>query len=193
MDVDFSWESAVAEGKYLVAESKQISATADRNSWRLAELADAVSAQYGENKLGQFASEIGLAACTVKRRRSTYRNWNEILKGDPGLLLSYSVARELEKHPQRKRLIKENPAMTKRDATALMKAYRNKSEGEMQRWWRELTKRAGKALADETVLRTDQQNLLKVVQPAMLSTLREAGLAWIRLADGLEELFKDDA
>jgi hypothetical protein len=190
-----SWDDAVAEGKRLVDAGKQMTAKADQNDWRLAELADAVGTIYGENKLGQFATEIGIAHCTVKRRRTTYRNWKEILKGDPGLpfSLSYSVARELEKHPDRGRLIKKNPKMTKRDATALMKAYRSKPESETQRWWKDVIVRAGKAMADETVLQGDRQILLKVVEPALLPTLREAGQAWIRLADGLEKLFKEPA
>jgi hypothetical protein len=187
---EITWEDAVAEGKRLVAEGKQMIATADRNDWRLAELADQVGTQYGENSLAKFATEIGLANCTIKRRRTTYRNWKEILKSDPGLLLSYSVARELEKHPERERLIKDNPKMTKREAGALMRAYRSKPESETQRWWRDLILRVGKATADESVLNGDQQILLKVVQPQLLSTLREAGQAWINLADSLEKLFK---
>jgi hypothetical protein len=83
-----SWEDAVAEGKRLVAEGKrlvakaeQMVATADLYDWRLIELADQVVANHGENTLARFAREIGLAHCAIKRRRSTYRNWKEILKG----------------------------------------------------------------------------------------------------------------
>ena len=53
-------------------------ATADRNDWALAALADKVDTQYGENKLAKFATEIGIARCTIKRRRTTYRNWKDI-------------------------------------------------------------------------------------------------------------------
>ena len=72
-----------------------------------------------------------------------------------------------------------------------MKAYRSKPESETQRWWRHLLKRANKATADESVIADkDRQILLDVVQPNMLNTLLEAGQAWIRLADFLEKLFK---
>ena len=120
-----SWAAAVAEGKRLVAERKrlvaegeQMIATADRNL-PLTALADQVEADYGENTLARFAREIGQTPCVMKRRRTTYRNWKDIIKGDPGLLssLSYSVARALETHPDRERLVKENPGMPKRDAT----------------------------------------------------------------------------
>jgi hypothetical protein len=188
-----TWEDAVAEGKRLVAEANQMIATANQNEWRLAELADQVSTQYGENSLAKFAAEIGKAHCTVKRRRTTYRNWKDIIKSDPGLLLSYSVARELEKHPERERLIKQNPKMTKREAAALMKAYRSKPESETQRWWQNLILRVGKATADVNFLSLDRQILLHVVEPLLLNELREAGQAWIHLADSLEALFNEPA
>jgi hypothetical protein len=187
---EISWEDAVAEGKRLVAEGKRLVVMADKNDWRLTALAHQVVKKYGENKLSKFASEIGISHCAVKRRRTTYRNWEEILKGDPGLLfsLSYSVARALETHPDRERLIKANPQMTKREAVRLMKAYRD-PESEMretQRLWKNLLLRAGKAITDENFLNLDRQILLGVVEPTMLSTLRDAGEALIRLADGLE-------
>jgi hypothetical protein len=90
---EFNWDDAVAEGRRLVAEGKRLVAeanqmitTADRNDWRLAELFDQVVTQYKENSLAKFAAEIGIAHCTAKRRRTTYRNWKEIIKRDPGSL-----------------------------------------------------------------------------------------------------------
>jgi hypothetical protein len=94
-----TWEDMVAEGKRLITE-------ADKNNWRLAELSDRVGTIYGEGSLAKFATEIGLAPCTVKRRRSTYRAWKDFLKGDARPRLSYSVARALETHPERERLVK---------------------------------------------------------------------------------------
>jgi hypothetical protein len=195
-----SWEGLVTAGKRLVAERNQMTATADKMiaktdqyDWQLAVLADQVVKVYGESTLSKFASEIGLAHCTIKRRRTVYRAWKEPLIGDPGLLssLSYSVARALVTHPERARLVKENPGMSKRDATALMKAFRAKPESEMERWWKDVDLRMGKAAKDETRLDEDPQNLLAVVKQPMLSSLREAGQAWIRLADGLDKLFAE--
>jgi hypothetical protein len=144
---EITWEDAVAEGKRLVAEANQMIATADRNDWRLAELIDRVVTKYNENSLAKFAHDIGMAACTAKRRRTTYRNWKEILKGDPGLRLSlsYAVARELEKHPDRARLIKKYPEMTKRKAADLMKEYRETPESKIQQEWKNLILRTAKA------------------------------------------------
>jgi hypothetical protein len=80
--------------------------------------------------------------------------------------------------------------MTKRQAAALIKAYRSKPESEMQRWWQNLILRAAKAQVDVDYLKRDRKVLLDVVEPTMLSTLREAGQAWIHLADSLEKLFQ---
>jgi hypothetical protein len=199
-----SWEDAVAEGKRVVTEKKRLvteadtmTAKADQYGWRLGELADAVGTQYGEKSLAKFATAIGVAPCTVKRHRTTYRHWKKFLsKSAPGRFL-YSVARELESHPDKERLITDKPNMTKREAAALMKAYRNKPETEMKRWWKDLIVRVFKAQADGDILKvdgknflnTDRQNLLRVVNPLLLSDLRDAGQVWIRLADALEKLF----
>ena len=95
---EISWDDAVAEGKRLVAEGKRLAAeaeqmiaTADQNDWQLAELADQVVTIYSENKLAKFASEIGRSHCAIKRRRTTFRNWKDTLKGDPGLLSLFVI------------------------------------------------------------------------------------------------------
>jgi hypothetical protein len=157
------WDEAVAEARQLIA-------TADKNDWRLAQLAHEVDTAYGKNRLAEFATAIGLAHCTVERRRSTYRNWEPILKADPGLVsdLKYSVARALEKHPKREELIKANRTMSKRQATQLMEAYldNNKTESAEERWWTGLLMRASKATMDEDFIKVPgkRQLLLKVVQ-----------------------------
>ncbi len=108
--------------------------------------------------------------------------------------MSYSVARTLEKHPDREALVKANPGMTKREAADLMKMYLNPDDSEMKRWWQGLITRMNKAEKDEDYLGKDRQDLIDVIKsPVMLNRLREAGLAWIRLADCLEKLFAEPA
>ena len=61
-----------------VAEAKQITQNMETAEWgrmRLGELASQVETQYGENKLKQFAKDIGMALCTLERSRSVYRAW----------------------------------------------------------------------------------------------------------------------
>jgi hypothetical protein len=45
---------------------------------RLGALADAVAKEYGTDKLGQFAADIGINRNTLERYRSVYRDWKEI-------------------------------------------------------------------------------------------------------------------
>jgi hypothetical protein len=80
--------------------------------------------------------------------------------------------------------------MTERQATALMKAYRNgnKPENDIQRRWRDVIVRAGKAQADLNFLKLDRQTLLDLVEPQILSTILKAGQAMIQLYDGLKKI-----
>ena len=125
--------------------------------------------------MAKFASEIGISRCAIERRRSTFRNWRDTLKGDPGLLnLSYSVARALEKHPDRERLIKENPRMTKGQATTLVEARRSRdTPSETKRRGMICCGGRGRPWRTETFFKVDREILLKVVKQKSLNYLRE--------------------
>lgn len=147
--------------------------------------------------MAKFATRIGLTPCTVKRYRTVFRAWKEILqKSAPGLLLKYSVARALAGLPDRESLIKEMPAMTTREAIRLRDAHNNhKNETEeMDRWFRDVVKRANKDQRDEKYLDVDPDILRKVIQPSsLLNTLLKGGEARIRLVAGLKKICDDPA
>jgi hypothetical protein len=104
-----------------VGEAKLILKQASLGSFRLGELADRIEPVYGEGTLARFAREIGIAACTLDRHRSVFRAWKNQA---PGPELSYAVLRELAAHPKRAEIIRDNPAITKREAAQLMGASR---------------------------------------------------------------------
>jgi Subunit ChlI of Mg-chelatase len=81
------------EGKKIVA---QLNASRDR-LMRLGELAAGVEKQYNEEKLKQFAKDIGIPFCTLARCRSVYRAWQGKEAPAPK---SYAVAQELQAHPE---------------------------------------------------------------------------------------------
>jgi hypothetical protein len=144
---EISFEDAVAEGIRLVDEMNE---TDDRVQWRLGQLADEIEPEdgqprYGNHTVAKFATRIGLAPCTVKRYRTVFRAWKEFRqKSAPGLLLKYSVARELAGLPDRESLIEKNPTMTKSQAAALRKELsksKNETE-EIRRWFLAMVKRA---------------------------------------------------
>src|SRR4051794_10928722 len=109
------YETAIAEGKEIVSK---IESSRDR-LMRLGELADEVGRGYGEGRLKRFASEIGIAACTLARCRSVFRAWPKQAPAPK----SYAVAQELQSHPNRLEIIGRNPDMTKREARQIRRRY----------------------------------------------------------------------
>jgi hypothetical protein len=88
-----------------------------------------VETKYGDRTLKTFATAIGTVICTLERHRTVYRAWKDGLKDipAPGPKLGYAVARELAKHPDRLAIIKNNPNITKREATAIMRKHHGTS------------------------------------------------------------------
>ena len=103
-----------------VAEAKEIIKRQATDQLRLGELADRVEVKYGRGDLKKFADEIGVADCTVKRWRDTYRAWPI---GAPGRDLPYAVLRELITLPDRCEIASKNPDLTKSQAADIRRAY----------------------------------------------------------------------
>jgi hypothetical protein len=185
-----------------VSEGKEILARAEGDQMRLAELADGIEPRYGDQTLERFAREIGVAACTLKRRRSVYRAWKDIGAPAPQC---YAVAQELATHPDRANIIRTNPDITKRQARQIMRerqraevvaAPRDWRRNEWRRWFQAVVQLATKAIrdgavADQPVAPEVRQILREVIEPHLLQTLRDGGEALIRLADFLEALIAE--
>jgi hypothetical protein len=119
-----AWDDAVDEAKEILARIE----AAEQSNMRLGELAAKVETKYKDHTLAKFAKAIGRSACTVARWRDVYRAWNPA----PGRELpsaSYAVLRELATHPKREELVRENPKMTKMQASKEMRDYRSKDKG----------------------------------------------------------------
>jgi hypothetical protein len=112
-----------------VKEARQILAKGEEDQWRLAELAGQVETSYGEKKLQQFAKAIGIAPCTVARMRSVWRAWQNDKNEGPAPK-SFAVAQALQGHPERQKLISENPGMTRAKARRLMADYNRSRKGD---------------------------------------------------------------
>lgn len=188
-----------------VTEAKQIIAAIESSEMRLGELADRLEPKYGEQTLTRFAKEIGIAVCTLERRRSVYRAYKEIPAPAPK---SFAVAQELAAHPDRAEIITNNPNLKKSEARKLMKAWRQKDQQEKtsddwqledtRRWFKDLVTRANDAIADGELSETHhldpakRQILREVVEPTLVPILREGGAAWIKLADFLKRCLMDE-
>src|SRR5205823_3838698 len=89
-DIQIDYDAAVTEGKKITQDT-------ERGWMRLGELADRIEPRYDNQTLKRFAADIGIAACTLERRRSVYRAWAEAPKSAPAPI-SYTVAQELQTH-----------------------------------------------------------------------------------------------
>lgn len=184
-----------------VTEAKQIIAQMDSSRWRmrLGELADKVEKAYGEARLKRFAAEIGIAACTLARCRSVFRAWQAKEAPAPK---SYSVAQELQTHPNRFELVRKNPGMTKREARQHMRRLRKEGaqasfavhqREELKRWFRAVVRHATEAVRDSQLVDGDvspalRQSLRENIEPTLLPALRDGRDALIRLVEFLERL-----
>jgi hypothetical protein len=196
------FDNAVSEGKEIIAQIE----VAERGQLRLGELADKLEPKYKDRTLAKFAAEIGIQKCTLERYRTTYRAWAGKLAPGPNLV-SYSVLRELAKHPEREQIVRANPNISKREAHKLMRKqeYTAKVKHEQEqeddgvkqdrKWFRDLATIANEAMRAAGVVHdcTPEQlkNLLRVIDPSLLMHVRAGGNALRKLADRLEQLLEE--
>jgi hypothetical protein len=117
---DINYDDAVRKGKAIVA-------SLSGKQWELGDLTAQVEKAYGENRLEQFAVDINFpgAACTLSR----YRSVCVAFPKTGGRPLFFGSAQKLQTHPDRHQIVRDNPEITKREAIALMHAWRAKQEG----------------------------------------------------------------
>src|SRR5262245_57597988 len=136
-----NFDEAVREGKQIIAEIAAARAAVDVREGRLlrlGELADQIKTDHGPSKLGQFAKALGIAKCTVDRHINVYSAWAENPAPGP---ISYAVARELQKHPDRFNIIQQHPNLTKSKAHSMMVEHRRDEAERDPNWRRDQTKK----------------------------------------------------
>jgi hypothetical protein len=104
------YDDAVEQGKHLLNLMRDY-------QHELGQLAYKLEPKYGDQTLQHFASEIGLDYETLKTYRTTYKAW----KDEPDRPASFSVARALNRHPQKYQMFLENEDMSVQDAKAKMR------------------------------------------------------------------------
>ena len=201
---DTLFDDAVSEGKKIVAQIE----AAEKGQLRLGELADKLETHYNDRTVAKFAAEVGLAKCTVDRYRTVYRAWKDKIgpKGPNLDLPSYAVLRELATHPDRAKIIQDDPAITKREAANLMRKQNGKSKEAKateqeddwlkhnRKWLKELRTLADDAIRIATAVDvatcTPEQleRLADAIEPKSLMYLHGAGRMLFNLANQLAEL-----
>jgi hypothetical protein len=210
---DTEYKAAVEEGKQVAEDFLAAEEQAENFKMRLGELADGVAKKYGDKRLDRYAKDIGMVACTLGRCRSVYRAWHGVdaaayeaqtgKKATPPI--SFSVAQDLQRHPDRFDIIKNDPDISSRAARRKVRQYKkeqNTASGFLlentKKWFAAVCKRAGEQIRDADITDKDlspqlQETYIAAVKPsiALLETLRDAGNANLRLADFLERLIKE--
>jgi hypothetical protein len=115
--VEGSYDSLVEAGQIVL----------NQTAWILGDLADKVESSYGEAKLEQYASDIGVPFSTLKRYRTVARAFPEKERRLP---ITFGVAQALASQPDRFELAAQEP--TVREARALVNA-RKREESDPHR------------------------------------------------------------
>lgn len=111
---------AVNENEYaaLVKQGRAALKKQDDVNWELGELAIKVDKKYNEDKLGQYAKDIGVEKRHLMICRTTFQKWPE-KNGRP----FFWIAHVLNPHPQRAQIVAKNPSITFKEARDRMKAF----------------------------------------------------------------------
>jgi hypothetical protein len=180
------YEEAVAEGKDIIT---RMDGEQRRHQMRLGELAARVETKYADRTVAKLAKEIGVSDCTLKRYLSVYRAWDGKGIEAPGPV-SYAVLRELQDHPDREVIVKNNPKITKREAQELKRQYEGKQKKgksgdwkreEAARWLRRVCVLANDVTRTNAEVKVTRRALWEIAEPKLLTDLRESAAA---LAEG---------
>jgi hypothetical protein len=117
---EIAYDEAVRRGKEIIA-------TVSGKQWELGDLATQVTKKWGENRLEQFAKDINFsgAPCTLGRYRSVCLAFPKT----GGRPLFFGSAQKLQKHPDRIKIVTENPDLSKAEAIELMRKWRAEQNG----------------------------------------------------------------
>jgi hypothetical protein len=90
------------------------------SQFQLGRIAHQLESKYGDKTLERFAGDIGIDDGTLKSYRTTYKAWKDL----PVRPKSYSVARVLNRHPDRAEIIQDNPDITVKEAEEKVREWK---------------------------------------------------------------------
>jgi|HubBroStandDraft_3_1064219.scaffolds.fasta_scaffold00133_14 hypothetical protein len=118
------YEGLVEQGKQVVNKQENI-------NWELGELALNVVSEYGEGTLYQFAEDIGVNYSTLQACVATVKAWPQKLMR----ISFWRTHQALNAHPDRYKIMADNPGISSRQALALMREYRASLAPEPSKTW----------------------------------------------------------
>jgi hypothetical protein len=94
---------------------------AAKSLWILGDLAAQIEGEYGKDRLGQYAEDIGVPYETLKAARSTVRAWPD----EKGRRLSFSASQAMNALPDRFKIAEKRPGLTVAQAREMASAHRD--------------------------------------------------------------------
>ena len=151
------YDKAVEEGRNLVSAMKD-------SQFELGRIADRLEAKYEEHTLERFAEEIGIDHGTLKSYRTTYRAW----KDKPARPAGFSVAKALNRHPNRADIIQETPTLSVKEA-----------EKKMLEWKKEhSTGGKRKTLSTDNAIYRSKTRIIREIKDFLSDTSDLTGMIW---------------
>ena len=113
-DKPIPYDDAVETGRNLIRAMKD-------SQFDLGRVADKLEPKYGDETLQHYAEDIGIDYGTLKSYRTTYKAW----KDEPVRPRSFSVAKVLNRHPDKADIIQETPELSVKEAEEKMQEWKN--------------------------------------------------------------------
>lgn len=110
LPIEVEYGAAVIEGKQIVERR-------ETDKMRLGELANQVGKSYGEGRLAQYATDIGVNESSLNNYRSVFRAW----EGKDQPADNFAAKQALAGHPERAEILANEPTMPKSKARAIAK------------------------------------------------------------------------
>jgi hypothetical protein len=156
-DKQIPYDEAVVEGRNLVSSMKDI-------QFELGRIADKLEPKYEERTLERYAEEIKIDHGTLKSYRTTYRAWKDM----PARPAGFSVAKALNRHPNRADIIQETPELSVKEA------------GKKMQEWKKEHSTGGKrrTLSTDNAIYRSKTRILRQIKDFLSETSDLRGMIW---------------
>lgn len=165
----------------LVEEGRKETEQQENHNWKLGELSVLVL-KHTNQTLEQYAEDIEQNVSTLKDCHATVVNWQQKV-GRP----TFAIARALNPHPDRYKIVAEKPSMTRKEAREIMRELRENVEHKEKIEALLLVIRHGCASAI-SMAPCDCRDLENEITPEVMADVQNVIDTWTRVRDYLHSL-----
>ena len=156
-DIQIPYDEAVKDGRNLVSLMKD-------SQFELGQIADKLEPKYGDETLQRFSEDIGIEYGTLKSYRTTYKAW----KHEPVRPRSFSVAKALNRLPDKAFHIEKHPDMTVHDAELMMQGLRTERSAGGKR----------RTLQSDNAIYKSRTQIVREIKDFLSDTSELTGMIW---------------